>query len=153
METDTMPDRDLFDRLDREIGRIDSAVARLQSELSIARGRAGPFFRSAPDPCVIANRQYFLQVNAAWERVFGRLNSEMIGRPWAEFLHPEDIARTAEMALVMASGRNAVGFVNRYMHKDGSWVEIEWSSTAWDEEGLTHAIARPTAHRKGRGRR
>src|SRR6266511_3798455 len=42
---------------------------------------------------------YFRSLNAAWERVLGWSREELMQRPFIDFVHPDDVARTAREAL------------------------------------------------------
>src|SRR6266511_901852 len=42
---------------------------------------------------------YFTSLNAAWERVLGWSREELMQRPFIDFVHPDDVARTAREAL------------------------------------------------------
>jgi PAS domain S-box-containing protein len=82
----------------------------------------------------------FKRVSRAWERVLGYPVEEMTGKPWLDFVHPDDVVKTIEAARSM-SASDLTEFTNRYRHRDGSWVTLSWRATAWSG-GLTYSIAR-----------
>jgi len=79
-------------------------------------------------------------VNPSALRLLGWSEDEMIGRTIAEFLHPEDLRRTAEELAKLARGLMAHGFENRYRTKDGKFRLLDW--TAVPDGGRIHAVAR-----------
>lgn len=82
----------------------------------------------------------FRRVNRAWEKALGYTTDEIAGKPWLDFVHPEDVAKTIEAARAMSTA-DLGQFVNRYRHKDGHWVQLSWRATSWSG-GLTYSIAR-----------
>src|ERR687892_806710 len=72
---------------------------------------------------------YFLSLNAAWERVLGWSREELMERPFLEFVHPDDVERTAEQASeVVRPDYQVVNFENRFRTKDGGWRWLRWSA-------------------------
>lgn len=87
-------------------------------------------------------------VSPACEAILGYTPAEMIGRPMLDFLAVEDRARTIKEALVVMSGHARIGFENRYVHKDGHYVDIMWSARWSDEHRLRIGVARDISARK-----
>jgi PAS domain S-box-containing protein len=79
-------------------------------------------------------------VNPSATRLLGWSEDEMIGRALADFVHPEDLRRTAEEMAKLARGLMAHGFENRYRTKDGRYRLLDW--TAVPDGGRIHAVAR-----------
>lgn len=84
----------------------------------------------------------FTHLNDAWERCLGWTREELMARPFADFVHPDDRERTEAEAALAAAGDFTASFTNRYRAKDGTWHWIEWSSHVDPERGLIHAAAR-----------
>ncbi|MDZ8025374.1 MAG: ATP-binding protein [Nostoc sp. DedQUE11] len=96
------------------------------------------FFNLSTDLfCIIATDGCYYQVNPAWEKVLGWKPENLIGHPWLEFLHPEDIAINQLPREPKLSWR----WDNRYLHKDGSYRWLSWSLST-DEQGLIYAIGK-----------
>ena len=99
------------------------------------------FYRLSTDLiCVAAGDGTFRRLNDAWEKALGWPLDEMVGRPWMEFVHPEDADKTIAAARAMGAA-DLAAFENRYRHKNGSWVKLSWRATAW-AGGLAYAIVR-----------
>lgn len=71
---------------------------------------------------------HFLTVNPAWERNLGYSEQELLGRPYLEFVHPDDVERTREQTAALARGAPMVQFRNRYRAADGSYRWLEWNA-------------------------
>jgi PAS domain S-box-containing protein len=91
---------------------------------------------------------YFTSVNPAFERILGYDESELLGRPFLEFVHPDDRKRTEEEATARAEGAKTIHFQNRYIAKDGKVHWLEWMSQAVLEEEVDYAVARDVSERK-----
>jgi diguanylate cyclase (GGDEF)-like protein/PAS domain S-box-containing protein len=85
---------------------------------------------------------YFTHINGAWERCLGWTREELTTRPFIDFVHPDDRARTEAEAARATDGDGSVRFTNRYRAKDGSYRAIEWHSWIDAERRLIHAAAR-----------
>lgn len=101
-----------------------------------------PFFSLSLDiMCIAGFDGTFKQVSPAVEKVLGYTPTEIVGRPFLDFTHPEDHAATIEATKHLASGNDEAGFENRYRHKNGSYRWFLWrakSIPAWE---TTYAIA------------
>ncbi len=101
------------------------------------------FFDLVPDLVCIADAQgAFRRVNQQWERDLGYSTTEMISRPFIEFVHPEDRDKTREAFAGQLAGAPLSGFLNRYRAKDGVYHWLEWSASPLMSEGLIFAVAR-----------
>jgi diguanylate cyclase (GGDEF)-like protein/PAS domain S-box-containing protein len=85
---------------------------------------------------------YLTQVNGSWEARLGWTPGELTSRPFLEFVHPEDRARTRATAEKAFGGEEVADFTNRYRAKDGSWHWIEWSSKLDPDRGVIYLAAR-----------
>ncbi len=90
----------------------------------------------------------FITVSAACERVLGYAPEEMIGRSAAEFIHPDDLAAALAEGQHVRSGRTTTAFQNRFLHKGGRVVWLEWSAVAVPEEGVMYSVARDITERR-----
>jgi PAS domain S-box-containing protein len=76
-------------------------------------------------------------VNPAWHTMLGWSENELIGRSFADLVHPDDRERTLNAARSIASGASFPAFENRYLHHDGGYCWISWSAVHGDD----HIIA------------
>ncbi|MEB3281110.1 MAG: PAS domain S-box protein [Lyngbya sp.] len=107
------------------------------------------FLAVGSDLQMIANTNgYFQWVSPTFERILGRTVDEMTSRPWVEFVHPDDIAKSVSEAEALFSGRETVAFENRYRHKDGSYRWFLWNARLSPPEGLIYGAAVDITERK-----
>lgn len=92
--------------------------------------------------CVVDADGRFLFVSAAFERIFGYASEEVLGRTTFELVHPDDRAITLEQADQVMRGTLQRHFRNRYVHKDGHNVDIQWSARWSAEHHVRIAVAR-----------
>ncbi|WP_185829260.1 hybrid sensor histidine kinase/response regulator [Sphingomonas ginkgonis] len=68
----------------------------------------------------------FDNVNLAWTAVLGWTIDEVEGKPFADFLHPDDLAGSAQAFEKARRGEPVIRFENRYRTKDGGWKWLSW---------------------------
>jgi len=118
-------------------------------ERAAAAARLELLFSHFPDLLVTADTAgHFLDVNPVWERVFGYTAEELKEKPFLDFVHPDDVARTVAMYEAQQAGAEAVAFVNRYRCKDGSYRWLEWNATPVSVGSLIYAMARDVTERR-----
>ena len=109
------------------------------------------FFTASTDLlCIVDVDGRFLRVNPAWQRTFGYTPADMLDRPYSDFVHPDDVVRSAtEAAAIFAYGTPIASLDNRYRCRDGSYRWLNWNAAAEPETGLIFAGARDiTANRE-----
>ena len=116
---------------DQSRGLIEAFLPRLAELIA----RAGAFemadhlFELSLDGLVVAgNDKYFRRVNPAFCRMLGRTREEVLGHPWQDWLHPDDIAPTEAQHQRLSHGLpTSAPFENRYRHADGSYRWLAWA--------------------------
>ena len=83
-------------------------------------------------------------INPAVER-YGYVPDDLIGQHFVPFVHPDDLAVTAEAVTRAASGP-VVGFETRLRAADGTWNWISWTATPGD--GVIFAFGRDVTAEK-----
>ncbi|MEO5559147.1 MAG: PAS domain S-box protein, partial [Dokdonella sp.] len=107
------------------------------------------FFSLSLDLMCVANMDgHFLRVNAAFETTLGFDESELLGRPFLDFVHPEDQAPALEVMKSLGTGAKLVNFENRYLCKDGSYRWLNWTCAPVVEDGQLYAVAHDITERK-----
>lgn len=69
-----------------------------------------------------------LSVNPAWAQQLGRGESELLSRPFADFIHPDDLQETASVIEALIAGRPVHQFRVRLLKADGTPVAYAWSA-------------------------
>ena len=67
-------------------------------------------------------------MSAGFERILGYKAHDVIGRQVFEFVHPEDRDATVQQAEQVMEGWIQRHFRNRYLHRDGHVVDMQWSA-------------------------
>jgi diguanylate cyclase (GGDEF)-like protein/PAS domain S-box-containing protein len=98
--------------------------------------------------CVVRADTEIVFISAASERIFGYRPEEMIGRRMSEFMHPGDRERTLAHAQQLMTHESPGYFENRYVHKDGSVVDLMWTARWSANDGVRVAVARDITGRK-----
>lgn len=98
--------------------------------------------------CVAGFDGYFRRVNPSWTRVLGWSEAELLSRPVAEFMHPDDRERTLAARAALARGTPVQGLENRYVCKDGSYRWLAWQSVAEPGATTVFAVARDITERR-----
>jgi len=64
-------------------------------------------------------------VNQAWQQTLGWAPEELVGRPYDELLHPDDLEAT--LAILASSRESGIqDFENRYRTSGGTWRTLRW---------------------------
>ncbi|HEY9400523.1 MAG TPA: sensor domain-containing diguanylate cyclase [Luteimonas sp.] len=92
--------------------------------------------------CVVDVEGRFLFVNARFEPVFGYTAGEVLGLRTFDLIHPDDRAATMASVEQIMDGTLQRHFRNRYIHKDGHSVDIQWSAHWLPEYGVRIGVAR-----------
>ncbi|NLI81984.1 MAG: PAS domain S-box protein [Deltaproteobacteria bacterium] len=109
-----------------------------------AEGELLVFFAMSLDMLCIAdiNTASFVKVSPSFTETLGYTEEELLGRPFTEFIHPEDVERTlAVVEECLKRGEKVFNFRNRYRLKSGEYRWLNWVSHPLPEKGLTYAVA------------
>jgi diguanylate cyclase (GGDEF)-like protein/PAS domain S-box-containing protein len=91
--------------------------------------------------CVVDADGRFLFVSEGFRRIFGHAPEEVVGRSTFDLVHPDDRAATREQASRVMAGSLQLHFRNRYVHKDGHTVDVQWSARWLPDYGVRIAVA------------
>lgn len=101
------------------------------------------FFDVAIDMlCLLGFDGHFQRLNPAWENTLGFTREELMSRPFIEFVHPDDRARTLRQNAEVRGGGKALSFENRYMCKDGSFRWLRWNAASDSARQGIYSVAR-----------
>ncbi|MCB0805438.1 MAG: PAS domain S-box protein [Bacteroidales bacterium] len=107
------------------------------------------FFNMVPDmACIASTEGYFKKLNNEWERVLGYSKEELMDKPLAEFIHPDDRIPTFKEIERQIGGKNTMQFINRYKTKDGDYRWLEWNAIPSPDGISLYAAARDISDRK-----
>jgi PAS domain S-box-containing protein len=126
-----------------EIARLDQVFHEMAGDLAEANRRQRALVENSLDViCTVDAEGKFVQVSPASQRIWGYRPDELVGRPYLEFVHPEDRARSDQEAAAVMAGRSTTNFENRYVHRDGSLVNVMWTAHWSEPERLFFCVAR-----------
>ena len=107
------------------------------------------FFELSQDMlCTISFDGCFRDLNPAWEKTLGHKKSELVARPFIEFVHPDDRQTSIAEAARICGGSSVIDFENRYICKDGTYRNFLWSVTPVIGDRLMYGSARDITERK-----
>ncbi len=98
--------------------------------------------------CAVDVEGRFVFVSAAAERILGYTPQELVGMRMIDLVAPEDRARTLARVDEIVQGTASPHFENRYVRKDGRYVDIMWSARWSEADQLRVAVARDVTERK-----
>ncbi len=82
-----------------------------------------------------------LKVNPAWQSLLGYSLDELVGRPYTDFVHPDDVLTTNGETQSLSEGKDTFGFENRYITKAGEVRWLKWKAKVVPGEAV-YAVAR-----------
>ncbi|MEW6658939.1 MAG: PAS domain S-box protein [Thermodesulfobacteriota bacterium] len=136
--------------LDRA-GRIDyvnGVVFDVTDRKNLEEERNRLFNMSLDMLCVAGFDGFFKQLNPAWSKNLGWPETELLSRPWLDFVHPEDRIASAAANDRLKTGQTVIQFENRYQCLDGSYRWISWNSFPLLEEKLIFGVARDITEKR-----
>nr|WP_282597102.1 PAS domain S-box protein [Rufibacter aurantiacus] len=95
--------------------------------------------------CVIDEVGNFIHVSASSEEVLGYEPSELLDKPFVDFVAPIDKATAWEEFRHAINGTPVRNHYNRYLHKSGAIVPLSWSAIWSEEERVVYCMGRDAA--------
>jgi PAS domain S-box-containing protein len=126
----------------------EAALERSRGELQLALRENELVMDNSQDViCTADENGRFLRINAACEQLWGYKPSELIGRPYSTLVHPDDQAKTQQANKRLLETGKLTDFVNRYIRKDGSIVDVLWSATWSEKDRIIFCVAHDVTDR------
>jgi PAS domain S-box-containing protein len=98
--------------------------------------------------CIGGLDGHFKRVNPAFEQAFGYSSEVLLSRPFLDFVHPEDRARSRDAFEQLTRGEEVILFENRNICADGSTLWLEWSTRPVPGQDIFYGTARDVTERK-----
>ncbi len=98
--------------------------------------------------CIVGFDGYFKSLNPSWKKTLGFTTKELMARPRADFIHPNDRLATEREIARLQHGEITLAFENRYLCKDGSYKWLLWNAVSSPGQGVVYAVARDITGRK-----
>ena len=101
------------------------------------------------DVIVSGSDGHLKEVNPAFTRVLGHAVEDVVGRPYLDFVHPDDQGKSLDVEDELQAGHGPIAtFENRYRHRDGGYRWLEWSINVDPRLGEGFAVGRDVTERK-----
>jgi PAS domain S-box-containing protein len=97
--------------------------------------------------CTVSEQGKFVSVSAACEELWGYTAKELEGRAYIDLVYIEDRAKTEAVAAELFATGKLTDFVNRYVRKDGTLVDVLWSATYSTKDKIMFCVAHDVTHR------
>ncbi|HEX4630250.1 MAG TPA: PAS domain S-box protein [Chthoniobacterales bacterium] len=97
--------------------------------------------------CTISEDGRFLSANPACKNLWGYTSDELIGRKYIDLVHPDDRVKSTAADERMRETGKINDFVNRYIRKDGSVVDVLWSATWSEKDRIIFCVAHDVTDR------
>jgi len=101
--------------------------------------------------CVLNADMQFVNVSKAMRNLWGYTNEAIIGKPFTDFVFPEDIEQAAKSFKSIVAGASNINFDARNIHKNGSIVPVSWSATWLPGDQLMFCVGRERGTKKSAG--
>jgi len=82
------------------------------------------------------------QINPAFQRALGHPTDEIVGRPYLDFVHPDDRAQVGDQLRRLQSGDSIPGFRSRYRTTSGSYRVISWHVIPDPQNNVLYGVGR-----------
>lgn len=76
--------------------------------------------------CIAGTDGFFKKINPAFSKILGYPENELLGKPFVDFVHPDDQSATLEQVARLSGGSSTTHFINRYRTKKGDWKWFDW---------------------------
>ncbi len=121
--------------------------AQLEERVSERTAERDGAWRLSQDLMAVASGDGALAaVNTAWTALLGWESDELVGRPFAEFTHPDDLEATLTAFAGIFDTPLTTPFEYRLRHKDGGYCWFAWTGAF--ERGRVYASGRHTTHER-----
>ncbi|MCB0084478.1 MAG: PAS domain S-box protein [Caldilineaceae bacterium] len=128
-----------------ENARLYQDLRQRQSELHESEERfRSTFEQAAVGMAHTSPEGYYLQVNERLCEIMGYSRAELLQKPFIDFVHPEEKARSAALNEQLIAGHlPSYGVEKRYIRRDGSfiWVHVTASSVCNEAGDVIYRLA------------
>lgn len=123
--------------------KIDRQREKSQNQILSIKNELESFFELTNDFMCIANIDgTFKKVNHEFERSLGYKREELEGKPFVNLIHEEDLDATYHEIEKLKKGIKTVNFLNRYKHRNGHYIYLDWKASTDTKTGNIYATTR-----------
>jgi PAS domain S-box-containing protein len=102
-------------------------------------------FALSPDLIGVASfNGQLTSINPAWSAALGRSEAELLAKPFADIIHPDDLQLTGDVVATLQSGQPVHQFFVRLLTADGAAVPYAWTAVPDEdpEKGIFYTVGR-----------
>ena len=92
--------------------------------------------------CVAGVDGFFKKINPAFSNILGWSDKDLLGKPFFDLIHPEDLTATKKIVKEISKGVIVTDFKNRFRTKNGDYLLINWHANPDPETGKMYSIGR-----------
>ncbi len=134
---------------DDELARLDLVFREMASLVKEMARRERAVVECAPDIiCSISSAGEVSAVNPAVRLMWGYSPDDIVGRPVAQIIVSEHADGTVAMMRETAQDKSEASFENQVRHKNGSLIDMFWSTRWSAQEQALFCVARNVTARK-----
>lgn len=87
---------------------------------------------------------YLKSINPAWSSALGRSEEDLLARPFAEIIHPDDLDETVNVIAALMKGVPVHQFLVRLLTQEGEPIAFSWSAVpdSTPGSGLFYTVGR-----------
>ena len=109
----------------------------------IEKEQSEKLFNMSVDLIAIASTDgFFKKVNPAFTQILGWQETDLLGKPFVNFIHPDDIKATFAEVEKLALGIKTINFSNRYKTAKGEYKKINWAANPDTKTGELYCVGR-----------
>ena len=97
--------------------------------------------------CIAGTDGFFKKINGAFAVNLGWKKEDLLGKPFADFIHPDDVESTFQEVKKLSEGFKTINFINRYRTSSGDYKTLQWFTNPDVKTGELFAIARDVSDR------
>jgi PAS domain S-box-containing protein len=126
----------------------EAALEKSRRELEAALHKNQLIMDNSQDViCTVSEDGRFLSANPACKHLWGYTAEELIGLQYIDLVHPDDRLKSTAADKRMRETGKINDFVNRYIRKDGSIVDVLWSATWSEKDRIIFCVAHDVTDR------
>ncbi len=132
-----------------ELRELSDKLSGLSANFSEMQKRDKAIIEKAVDViCVIDVDAQFISVSPSAERAWGYAVDYLIGKRLTDLVVSEDATKTLEVVLGAQQSITKISFENRLKHKNGDWLDLEWTAHWSATDNGLFCIAHDITERK-----
>ncbi|MDB5728167.1 MAG: domain S-box protein, partial [Noviherbaspirillum sp.] len=128
----------------RGVGRDITDEIEVAGQLALLAAENKALVENSLDMLSVFDEQgRFVRMNEAVIDILGYEPHEMIGRPYVDFIHPDDMEKITAIEAGLRTGKNTVlNIESRWLRKDGGISHLSWAVRWSDDKRMNYATAR-----------